>query len=58
MSNVDRLLNIDIFTDDDVEFQNNLGLSTNYPPDEHGQVPRIEIFQRKARQEPFGTASS
>jgi len=47
MSNVDRLLNIDIFTDDDVEFQNNVGLSTNYPPDEHGPVPRIEIFQRK-----------
>jgi choline dehydrogenase-like flavoprotein len=47
MSNVDRLLNIDIFTDDDVEFQNNVGLSTNYPPDEHGRVPRIEIFQRK-----------
>lgn len=47
MSNVDRLLNIDIFTDDDVEFQNKVGLSTNYPPDEHGPVPRIEIFQRK-----------
>lgn len=47
MSNVDRLLNIDIFTDDDVEFQNNVTLSTSYPHDEHGPVPRIEIFQRK-----------
>jgi choline dehydrogenase-like flavoprotein len=46
MSNVDRLLNIDIFTDDDVEFQNHVGLSSSYPPDEHGAVPRIEIFQR------------
>ena len=47
MSNVDHLLNIDIFTDDDVEFQNNVSLSTSYPPDEHGPVPRIEMFQRK-----------
>lgn len=47
MSNVDRLLNIDIFTDDDVELQNNVSLSTSYPPDDHGPVPRIEIFQRK-----------
>ena len=47
MSNVDRLLNVDIFTDDDVEFQNTVSLSTTYPPDEHGPVPRIEVFQRK-----------
>jgi len=46
MEHVDRLLNIDIFTDDDVEFQNSVGLSSSYPPDEHGPVPRIEIFQR------------
>ncbi|MGH9143359.1 MAG: GMC oxidoreductase, partial [Vicinamibacterales bacterium] len=46
MSNVDRLLNIDVFTDDDVELQNGVSLSTNYPPDEHGAVPRIEIHQR------------
>jgi hypothetical protein len=42
MSNVDRLLNIDVFTDDDVEAQNRVTLSSNYPPDEHGAVPRIE----------------
>ncbi len=43
MSNVDRLLHLDIFTDDDVEPQNRVGLSTSIPPDEHGLVPRIEI---------------
>jgi len=47
MGSVDCLLNIDIFTDDDVEFQNNVSLSTSYPPDEHGPIPRVEIFQRK-----------
>jgi choline dehydrogenase-like flavoprotein len=46
MLNVDRLLNIDVFTDDDVEEQNRVTLSSNYPPDEHGPVPRIEIHQR------------
>jgi len=46
MSNVDRLLNIDVFTDDDVEAQNQVTLSSSYPPDEHGPVPRIEIHQR------------
>ncbi|HEV8484932.1 MAG TPA: GMC family oxidoreductase N-terminal domain-containing protein [Blastocatellia bacterium] len=46
MSNVDRLLNIDVFTDDDVEAQNRVMLSTNLPPDEHGPVPRIEIHHR------------
>src|SRR6266542_826479 len=46
MSNVDRLLNIDVFTDDDVEFQNGVTLSSSFPPDEHGAVPRIEIRHR------------
>jgi choline dehydrogenase-like flavoprotein len=46
MANVDRLLNIDVFTDDDVEAQNQVTLSSNYPSDEHGPVPRIEIRQR------------
>jgi choline dehydrogenase-like flavoprotein len=45
MANVDRLLNIDVFTDDDVEMQNGVSLSSAYPPDEHGPVPRIEIRQ-------------
>jgi choline dehydrogenase-like flavoprotein len=45
MSNVDRLLNIDIFTDDDVEMQN--GMSLSALADEHGPVPRIEIHHRR-----------
>jgi len=47
MANVDRLLNIDIFTDDDVEMQNGMSLSAAFPPDEHGPVPRIEIKHRQ-----------
>jgi choline dehydrogenase-like flavoprotein len=46
MANVDRLLNIDVFTDDDVEMQNGVSLSSSFPPDEHGAVPRIEIHHR------------
>ena len=46
MSNVDRLLYIDVFTDDDVEAQNRVTLSSSVPPDEHGPVPRIEIQHR------------
>jgi choline dehydrogenase-like flavoprotein len=46
MSNVDRMLNVDIFTDDDVEAQNRVSLSMSLPPDEHGPVPRIEIRHR------------
>jgi choline dehydrogenase-like flavoprotein len=46
MVNVDRLLNIDVFTDDDVEMQNGVSLSPNLPPDEHGPVPRVEIHYR------------
>ncbi len=47
MSNVDRVMNIDVFTDDDVEAQNRVSLSQALPPDEHGAVPRIEIRQRQ-----------
>ena len=46
MANVDRMLNIDVFTDDDVEAQNRVTLSSAMPPDEHGAVPKIEIKQR------------
>ncbi len=46
MANVDRLLLIDVFTDDDVEAQNRVSLSTAYPPDEHGAVPKVEIQHR------------
>jgi choline dehydrogenase-like flavoprotein len=46
MANIDRLLYIDVFTDDDVEWHNGVSLSANLPPDEHGPVPRVEIHQR------------
>jgi choline dehydrogenase-like flavoprotein len=46
MENLDRLLNIDVFPDDDVEAQNRVTLSSAYPPDENGPVPRVEIHQR------------
>jgi choline dehydrogenase-like flavoprotein len=46
MANVDNLLNIDVFTDDDVEYQNGVTLSSGFPPDEHGPIPRIEIHHR------------
>ena len=47
MANIDRLLYIDVFTDDDVEQQNGVSLSSTVPPDEHGPVPRIEIHHRR-----------
>jgi choline dehydrogenase-like flavoprotein len=50
MSNVDRLLHVDVFTDDDVESQNRVTLSAAFPPDEHGPVPRIELHQRRRSQ--------
>ena len=46
MSDVDRLLSIAVLTDDDVEQQNRVTLSTTLPPDEHGLIPRVEIHQR------------
>jgi choline dehydrogenase-like flavoprotein len=46
MSNIDRLLYLDIFTDDDVEMQNRVSLSQNFPPDAHGPVPRIDLHWR------------
>jgi choline dehydrogenase-like flavoprotein len=44
---IDRLLNVIVFTDDDVEPHNRVTLSESMPPDEHGPVPRIEILQRR-----------
>src|SRR5262249_10887047 len=45
MAHVDRLLHIDVFTDDDVEAQNCVTLSATLH-DEHGAVPRIAIQHR------------
>jgi choline dehydrogenase-like flavoprotein len=46
MSEVDKLLSIAVLTDDHVEKQNRVTLSTTSLPDEHGPVPRVEIHQR------------
>jgi choline dehydrogenase-like flavoprotein len=49
MSNIDRLLMVLILTDDDVEPQNRVLLSTTSAPDEHGPIARVEIDQRSPR---------
>lgn len=46
LANVDQLLILVILTDDDVQAQNRVSLSTAAPPDEHGPVPRVEISQQ------------
>jgi len=43
---VDRLLNVLVITDDDVEAQNRVTLSSQLPADEHGSVPRVEDHGR------------
>ena len=47
LADVDRLLSVVAITDDDVESQNTVTLSSVFPPDEHGPVPRIEIRHRQ-----------
>jgi choline dehydrogenase-like flavoprotein len=46
VENVDRLLNVLVITDDDVEAQNRVTLSTTLPPDEHGLIPKVEFNYR------------
>jgi choline dehydrogenase-like flavoprotein len=46
LQDVDKLLNVLVVTDDDVEPQNRVSLSQSTPPDEHGAVPRVEIPYR------------
>jgi choline dehydrogenase-like flavoprotein len=43
---VDRLLNVLVITDDDVEAQNRVTQSTQLPADEHGSVPKVEFHHR------------
>jgi choline dehydrogenase-like flavoprotein len=50
MADVDKLLNVLVITDDDVEAQNRVALSTQLPPDEHGPVPRVEFHYRERSQ--------
>jgi choline dehydrogenase-like flavoprotein len=47
MRDIDRILIAVVLTDDDVEAQNRVMLSTKVAPDEHGPVPRVEIHQRQ-----------
>jgi choline dehydrogenase-like flavoprotein len=46
LADVDRLLFAVVITDDDVESHNRVTLSSTFPPDEHGAVPRIEVQHR------------
>lgn len=46
LAQLDHVMYLGIMTDDDVEAQNRITLSTTQPPDEHGQIPRIEIHHR------------
>ncbi|MCI0747020.1 MAG: GMC oxidoreductase [Verrucomicrobia subdivision 3 bacterium] len=46
LANLNHLLNIPIFTDDNVEPQNRVMLSDTAPPDEHGAIPRVIMRQR------------
>jgi choline dehydrogenase-like flavoprotein len=46
MANLNNVLSIAIFTDDDVEAQNRVMLSDTAPPDEHGAIPRVIMRQR------------
>jgi choline dehydrogenase-like flavoprotein len=46
VANVDRMLNVLVITDDDVEAQNRVSLSSSLPPDENGPVPRVEFHHR------------
>lgn len=47
LSDVDRLVNLLVLTDDDVEAQNRVVRSA-FPPDEHGPIPRV-IFEHRRR---------
>ncbi|MEA2478088.1 MAG: hypothetical protein QOJ07_10 [Thermoleophilaceae bacterium] len=43
---IDRLLNVLVITDDDVEAQNRVTLSSTIPPDANGPAPKVEFHQR------------
>jgi choline dehydrogenase-like flavoprotein len=47
LADVNRLLNVLVLTDDDVEAQNKVSLSPIFPSDEHGKVPRVEMAKRQ-----------
>ena len=47
LGNLDNLLNILVITDDDVEPQNRVTVSSVYPQDEHGPVAKVEFHHRR-----------
>jgi hypothetical protein len=47
LSDVNRILNTLVITDDDVEPQNRVTLSSVFPQDEHGPVPKVTFKQRQ-----------
>ncbi|MBW3662273.1 MAG: GMC family oxidoreductase N-terminal domain-containing protein [Actinobacteria bacterium] len=49
-SRIDQLLNVLVITDDDVEAQNRVTLSSSYGPDEHGPVPKVTFRHRERSQ--------
>jgi choline dehydrogenase-like flavoprotein len=46
IQDVDKLINVLVLTDDDVEAQNRVTLSTSSPADENGAIPRVEVPYR------------
>jgi choline dehydrogenase-like flavoprotein len=47
LADVDRLVNVLVLTDDDVEAQNRVVRSL-FPPDEHGPIPKV-VFEHRRR---------
>jgi len=45
-SNIDRLFVVLVITDDDVEAQNRVTLSSNFPSDENGRIPNVSMNGR------------
>jgi choline dehydrogenase-like flavoprotein len=49
LADIDRVLAAFVLTDDDVQPDSRVTLSTSMKPDVHGPVPRVELPQRSAR---------
>jgi hypothetical protein len=49
LADIDRLLAAFVLTDDDVQAESRVTLSTTMNPDDHGPIPRIELPTRTPR---------
>ena len=49
LADIDRVLAAIVLTDDDVQTDSRVTLSTTMKPDAHGSVPRVELPRRSAR---------